>query len=113
MRMKLIISGRVFLMKLPLKANRAEKMTTAPITGLYAAKGEYCCDDPLKMVSVEGAFQRVHRAETVEPKPEASIPHHGRKMLASASAPLMSEMRLIFGNFAGSVLDIVVVQTCL
>src|SRR5207244_4291073 len=56
--------------------------------------------EPLKMLSVEGPFQRVQREDTEEPKPDASIPHHGRKTLASARAPARREIRLIPGKLA-------------
>jgi hypothetical protein len=96
--MKLAISRRLFLTKLPISASRAEIITTDPITGLYAANVVYCCEDPLKMLSAVGAFQRVQRREPVEPRPDASMPHQGRKTLASARAPARIETRLILGN---------------
>ena len=93
-------------MKLPARARRTEITTRAPIIGLAEVKVGYGCVEPLKILSVEGPFQRVQRADTKEPKPDASIPHHGRKTLASARAPARSEIRLILGKLTAPGLDI-------
>src|SRR2546427_3604576 len=80
-RMKLPIRGRIFQVKLPARARRAEITTRAPIIGLAEVNVGYGCVEPLKILSVEGPFQRVQRENTEEPKPDTSIPHHGRKTL--------------------------------
>src|SRR3989449_8117345 len=108
--MKLPIRGRIFQVKLPVRARRAEITTRAPIIGLAEVNVEYGCVEPLKILSVEGPFQRVQRGDTTEPKPDASIPHHGRKTLASARAPARMEIRLILGEFTQSRLDIIGTQ---
>src|SRR2546427_2614433 len=105
-RMKLPIRGRIFQVKLPARARRAEITTRAPIIGLAEVNVGYGCVEPLKIPSVEGPFQRVQRGETEEPKPDASIPHQGRKTLASARAPARSEIMLILGKLAAPGLDI-------
>jgi len=104
--MKLPIRGRIFHVKLPARARRPEITTRAPIIGLAEVKVGYGCVEPLKIPSVEGPFQRVQREDTEEPNPEASIPHHGRKTLASARAPARSEIRLILGKLTAPGLDI-------
>ena len=93
-------------MKLPARARRKEITTRVPIIGLAEVKVGYGCVEPLKTLSVEGPFQRVQRADTKEPKPDASIPHHGRKTLASARAPARREIRLILGKLTAPGLDI-------
>ena len=93
-------------MKLPAIARRPEITTRAPIIGLAEVKVGYGCVEPLKILSVEGPFQRVQREETEEPKPDASIPHQGRKTLASARAPARREIMLILGKFTAPSLDI-------
>ena len=108
--MKLPIRGRIFLSKLPDRANRAEITTRAPIIGLAEVNVGYGCVEPLKMLSVEGPFQRVQRGDTEEPKPDASSPHHGRKTLARARAPARRAIRLILGKLTESRLDIIRTQ---
>src|SRR5438128_10942801 len=96
--MKLPIRGRIFQVKLPARARRAEITTRAPIIGLAEVNVEYGCVEPLKILSVEGPFQRIQRGDTTEPKPDASIPHHGRKTLASERAPAKMDIWVTLGN---------------
>ena len=93
-------------MKLPARARRTEITTRAPIIGLAEVKVGYGCVEPLRILSDEGPFQRVQRGETEDPKPDESIPHHGRKTLASARAPARSEIRFILGKLTTPGLDI-------
>src|SRR5439155_3728514 len=79
--MKLPIRGRIFRVKLPARTRRPEIITRAPIIGLAEVKVGEGCVEPPKILSVEGPFQRVQREDTEEPKPDPSIPHHGRKTL--------------------------------